>query len=387
MKKLYVLAFGLIFALSCSKDRPIECAQGHCHGEIVSLHSVNSLGSFLETGESLYESPIASKADSISFDGTYGEVNNFDLVQISHTDSDLINDVPFRGRPNFRYDLHHELTKDYLIIHKVAFKRDLPSQEWSVAKERPDGRLAVPILVYNISLFNRDPIQDANYEKTTKLGEFPAKTLDEATHFRLDRTSRQLFEKVEKYDVFPVDLFEGEWFYSATVVSAGKDREFLLGASINLDASFNATSRIEFRRWPDHLIGVNTNLDESLDTEEDFNFAKVIEIPVTWLDYMVEKVGRTAHIKEVGLDGQGTVSDQSRDWEDRRFVQLDFSKIKGGYGVNEDGQVLHSKFYNLELSKDYISFVIAYPDERIRVKYAFLRAHREKEGAHLWQCR
>ena len=372
---------------ACSKARPEKCSQGECLSDLNSLkldgqvHTLQTLGPKFNKSATVANS-VATRADNFLLDENYKDINNMDLVDYTSTPQTMrfLIGVPFRGKTNFSYDIKYEVTKDHLILHKIAWKEDLPSQEWSAAEELPDGRFSVPILGYKISLVRVEFLEDDRGELTERTQEFPAFSLTEATHIKVDMTGRKLFEAAEKYDVFPADLLDGEWFYASTIVGTSYYDAPHVGRHISQKFAFKSASRITFRKGPELLTGHDVNVDPEVDTEEAFNLSRVLELPVTWVDYEVRGIEKEDPLKETVLEGEGRPGDPSRDWEQRRFVKIDFAKAKEAWGLSRDNLILKAKLHDLEVAQDYLSFVVEYPDSEIRVRYSLLKAHEPIQG-------
>ena len=384
IKKTKVLSLTALILVGCSKDRPVECAQGYCSGDLFPIGEVSRLnksGGYVKTGNILYRSNLLSNAQDVHLDGSFEQMNAFHLVEVVDTDSDYIEGIPFRGKENHSYGLHYELTKDYFIVYKTGAKADMPSQEWTVGKFLNDRTFAVPLVAYNINLINLDYRDDANYEDTTQLFEYSTKNLAEANHFRLDPTNRRLFSIQDKRDVLPADLFDEDvhWYYSASIVSAGITNTGWLGVQLNVDDSGQNISRIRFEKRRESIAAINANIDEQIKVEEFSDGFSAFEIPVTWLEYDIEEIGREAVIREIVKKEDTTGNRVSRNWKDKKYVKVDFNGIKHPYGLSYIGS-LPSEFYALNIYKDYISFIISYPGLNIRVKYSLLKAHDPVKG-------
>ncbi len=366
--QLGLLTFAVLF-VGCAKERNEEMVQGQ--GE-----NLNAISDYqgkifeIETGEAL-NSLAASHTDALNIAENFTAINSYDLVElkVSH---ELIKDVPFRGKKNFKYKIAFEVNDQFLTIFKLAKKEDLPSQELTYAKAYGENLLAVPLVGYPVSLIKIDNILDGNGDKTHKKSEFQTKELSSATHFRYDLAGRQIFESIAKQDVFPADLFEGQWFYAATIVSANTKFSTDVGQNVGVDFEAKDVSRIRFIKTKDTLRAVNLNIDSNVDTSDDINFETALELPVQWVDYRIGKVGKGGPLKEEKLtDNQS----ESKNWSKRKYLEIDFAKVKSLVTQNNSG-----KFYNLEISNDYISFTIYYPSEQNRIKYSLRRASRPLKG-------
>ena len=389
-KNILLILIILIFA-GCSKNRPLECAQGNCGGSIFPLKALGDLNKagFIKTGTKINDFSVASDADVIHVDRSFKWMNDLPLVEIKDTDSNLIEGIPFRGRENHTYGLYYELkqeTKNYLIIYKVGDKTDMPSQEWTIGKylDADKNKFAVPLVIYTVSLINIAPIEDKNHEPTTQSFEYKTKNITEANYYRIDPTNRQLFSTVEKKDVFPADFFrfdnnnndiDDEWYYTATIVSAGIRRTGWIGLNLGLDESWNRVSRIKLIKQRESIVAINVNIDEKITNENFTDGRMVFKIPVKWQDYEIETVGSKAGITEVIREKPGESNDKDILWSEKKHVKVMFDKLENRPYRLESSGSRPPKFHELKLENDYFSFVIFYPSLDIYVKYSLNKAH------------
>ena len=381
-----ISGLAILLAISCAQERPEQCSQGQCLSDLMPI-TVDKTSYSLETTEPLpgKQSSAATKADKFIPDENYSEINDLPHVEFNSDPfvMHFLNGVPFRGRPNWTYQIVFKLTKDHLTVYKVGAKKDIPSQEWSYGELLNDGRMEVPIVSYNISLKRMENIDDARGEPTEVKREFPAYAKGEATHFKVDMVNRTEFAGVPKQDVFKKDFLDGEWFYLATVVFNESNRP--TGYPVALDFNYRYLNRVVFHPETNKIIGYNVNIDKDVDKSDQQNLSEAITIPAKWCDFKVQKITKSDVTKEKCLEGTGIPQDESKDWEERSFMQLDFAKMKTGFTernrIQLEGNV---RFRKLEISSNYIGIVVEYIQEKIQVRYSFLKFHGRKINPRLY---
>lgn len=372
MKKQNALLTTLIISgliAGCAKERPEEFGQGQ-GSDLLAISEFQGKTFEVATANEIEKTKI-SRAQNLKDENIPQELNNMSLVNYSSS-SPLLNDVPLRAKANTIYKFNYELTDKYLILNKISTRENLPFQEITYAKKIGDNLYSVPMIGYPISLIRVENVLDGNGDKTHRLSEFSAKSLEEATHFKVDKFNRVVFDAIKKNDVFPTSIFEGEWFYAATIVSAGLKNATSIGRDLSVDFEAESVSRIKFIPTPNSVRAVNTNLDSNIDRKDTINMQTAVEIPVTWVDFRVEKNGRNFTMREERLD------DSHKDaahWSKRGYAEVNFANVKSIL-TNSTSTVLE----NVELSEGFLSFTVHYTDQQIKIKYALKKAHAPKAG-------
>lgn len=376
MKNLGAILTLVILIVSCAKDRPVEIAQTSSHN-LLEIKDFQGKEYDLETMEAKSEGSIFTNANNVTVEKSSQLINDFKLVSYK-TDSPLFEDVPFFGKEKSRYKLKYEVTDKKLIIYKVAQKSDLPFQEMTYAKKLNDGSYKVPMVGYPVTLYKLVRRENANKELTHQLDKVAVYNISEATHFDINYNGREDFEVVTKNNVFKANLFEGEWFYAATVVSASPEKANSIGRDVSMDFKARSVSRIKFVKRSNGLAGLNLNIDENIDASDDINLQETINIPAEYFDYKIKKNGSRIELKEEKI---GDDHPERRPFEQREYVELDFSQIisaltKGRGGLNKDDAILES----LEIANEYLGFVVYHPSDEVRIRYALRKAHTPLEG-------
>ncbi|MEQ1878716.1 MAG: zinc-dependent metalloprotease, partial [Bdellovibrionia bacterium] len=287
-----------------------------------------------------------------------------DLVKFE-TKAKLLKEIPFRGRPNFTYGVKYEIDAKMLRIMKIADEKDIPFQERAYAeKEKEGGKVKIPLMGYPITgLYRIEKAKNGNNEDTATLTEIPETDPKKATHFRIDMNGAQVFEAVEKIDVYPATLFDGDWYFAETIIGTAAGQEENIGSMDAYDQTQRPATKVRFEKTSSLLRAYNVNIDKRLNQNESLNHVSTLEIPVEWTDFEVEHDNG-----KNGLTEDVVRNDKVR-WDKRRYMKIDFDGTKT---IQNDAQ--GSKIVDVEISKNYIGFTILRQQAGVRVKYAFLRA-------------
>jgi len=382
MKRVLQLwSFSLIFLFSCAKERPVEFVQGQGHN-LEDLSSYQGQTFEVVTGKPLYGKGALTSANDTKIDNksTNPYFQNYDLVELTNPHH-LLKDVPFRGEPGRKYKIMFEITRKYLILNKLVSEGKVASQEKNYASKITSGPHAgfykVPLVGYSLALYNVDHvIKTSTGEDTHQLAQYGVTDVSDATHFKYDVKSRKVFEAISKSDVFPKDIFDGEWFYASTIISASTSKAASIGSNLTSDFEARSVSRIKFVPHNDRLRAVNLNVSDDIDQSDDINLKSAIELPVTWLDFQVKKEGSTAGIEEEKVDDDHA---GALDWTKRPYMKIDFAKVKSSFARGARSNI-EASFHDIQLADDYISFTLYYPLAEVKVKFAFLKAHEPIKG-------
>jgi hypothetical protein len=382
--KRWVLgSFGL-FALmvfegcSCSALRQPEFAQGQGAG-LELIRDLDDRQFDLFTHQNITQGSNTEFAQLAVQEGV-SHLNAMEVVSFT-TDATLLGQVPLKGRSNFKYRVIYKLSKHYLKVYKVANKKDIPFQELSYALPWavPGGeaQVGVPLVGYRIQGYYRvEPSKDPNTgEASHVLLEIPESDPAKATHVRVDYFSREVFDAVRKIDVFPRELFDGEWFFARTVVDVGASSTDPFAAQ-----GFSVPYLIKFKHYPDALVGFDVATDARIrDMDDDLQTLATLRLNVEREAYEV-----------VPLGNEGSMIERKREDVpkiDRPYIKVDFSSVSvaGGvepnplrqllFGGSSQSQVQISKprLMDLEIDSDYIGFTLLDTDKGVRHRYSFLR--------------
>ena len=237
---------------------------------------------------------------------------------------------------------------------------------------------------YPISLFKLERRENSNKELTHLLDKVPVFSIKEASHFNINLNAREDFDAITKNNIFNVDLFAGEWFYAATIVSASPEKAYSIGFDVSMDFKARNVSRIKFMKRANSLSGVNLNIDENIDQTNDINLKEAITIPAKYNDYRISRNGNQLELREEEV---GDGHSERRAYQERKYVELDLAKVvsvltrsQSGTGGGSFLQTHDSILESLEMARDYMAFVVYYPSDKVKIRYAFRKAHNPLEG-------
>lgn len=383
MRKLgLALLIGMsVVSVSCTKKRTAKFA----YGEGTDLMAISDYQDKEFTASTTKEKEVyqTSKAEDVG-SNKGGAKQSFALMEFT-TDAKLLpTDIPFKGLIGTKYKIKYKVDEKYLTIYKVASAETTPDDEETYAETIKDGDLlAVPLMAYPVTgLFVIDQARNENDLKTSKLIERSVKTVSEATHFKIDRGSRELFKALEKIDVFNASVFEGDWYFSTTAVATRDDNATWLGGLESYDAHFAPATKVRFVKTAKDLKALNTNIDERLQkdlndkNDQILNLPTVLSIPIEWKSYKRDKVGTVAGMREEEEIGVPT--------QERRHIKVNFEEAStpgdlftfyGGSGEQSFAIAPTGKrLVDLQITKDFISFVLQNDSGNVRMRYSFLKA-------------
>ena len=313
-----------------------------------------------------------SRADElVTLDG-FDLINNLDAVELAFTEglfADLdLKDLIFYARDNHAYTFQYGFTDHYVILSKVAPRADIPSQEMTYAEELGDDLYKVPVMGVPIALYTVEAVEDVRGKDTRKLDEFPKDYLSDATHFRMDLSGVKYFSAPGKQDLFPVEYFnpDDEWFFTKTLVGRPIDSQAILGSTLS-------ALKIKLVRTNNSIIGVDLNIAPEQEVLDPTKTITVLEFPVEWTDFRLERSGNDAFLKETKLGNQEPTS---RFWRDRAYALLDFNNADR----LDQAFTLDNKLELLEIGNDYLSFNIYESGSGNTYKYSLSKVNEVVQG-------
>ena len=127
------------------------------------------------------------------------------------------------------------------------------------------------------------------------------------------------------------------------------------------------------------LVGRNLNVDPNIDTGQAMNIAQVIRIGSEFVDFRRKVENGVELLKEEEI---GKNHDERKNVNQREFVKVDFEDVttvhhlhSAAFGFRLDKKRLD----DVEMNEDYFSFLVYYPNEEIKLRYSFKRAHAPKK--------
>jgi hypothetical protein len=370
--EILAIAFVLIAVAACtSKKREDQFVQGQgenlllisdYQAKVIPIQTLKEVGSKTKNSLRVTQKNVSVQNQTLE---------TLPVVNIS-PELDLLKQVPFKAKPDTsgRYEIIYKITDSYLKVLKRAAKVDLDINEITYAEgPKDDGKWEVPLVGYPITgFYNVEKALNSDNEKTHNKIEANRFNMKDAMYFRADFNRPELFEALQKSNVLPVEYFDGEWYFAATVVDTKQKDSAAMGRSLHSAGDLENSSRVTFFRTENSMKALSLNIDPRLEkiTErtkiKDYEYQVVFRIPVEHKYFGQSKQGNDSGMKE-------TVDD-STPWEMRKSLQLDLVKANSPYIRLHSNE---STLVELSVTDDYFSFVLQDEDRQIRVRYSFSR--------------
>ena len=279
----------------------------------------------------------------------------------------LLGSFEFIGRPHHTYQMRIDLDDEKLWLYAVAPKSNISSQLFHVADPigaNPIGELdveggqlyKVAIMGMPVTYLKVEVIIDSYGKLTNRTTEYPVFKKDMSHQVHLHHSQKTQFKYLEKVDVYPADLFEGDWYFAETIVATIAGEEGAQGGSSNLlgitDSSLTESTKLRFVRDRDKIRGININIDDRLDETDEVNFQTVVEMPVLWKDFRIKPNGNSLALVEEEVP--------DTNWRDKKLGEFKFSEIRTaslGSQVNNTA-LANRELVGLEISENYRSYTI-----------------------------
>ncbi len=363
-----------LISSSCEKKRGLTFAQG-VGQNLFEISQYKGQTFKVKTGAKRFKGQTSKADELVTIDG-FDKINSLDVVEFS-IDEGLFADIDmadfnFFGRPDYEYTLKYSFTDHYVVLSKVAAKKDLPSQELTYATNLGNDQYEVPLMGLPLSLFTVEKVLDDRGKDTRRLSTFAKDHLDQATHFKINQGKVRYFDVTGKPDLFTADFFnpDDEWFFTKTLVGRSIASQEILGDTL-------ASLKIKFARTNNSLIGVDLNIAKEQEVLDKTKTITALEIPVEWVDFRLETAGDDARLKEVKL---GDKEDAARFWKERKYGLIDFNNADR----LDKAFTLDNKLEKLEVGDDYISFTIYESVSGNTYKYSLSKSNRKVKGQTLF---
>lgn len=323
------------------------------------------------------------------------DIRYLNKVQFT-TDAPLLKEhtdvTDFLGEPNTTYRIKYKLTPNRLIVMKLVDKKELSHYELPYSDYLGNDLYAVPLGGYAINPQRRTKIVNNDNEATNQFRlvdadlqfnedgslKYGCKTC--ADYIQINPDSYTKFMRIEdKKDVYPAEYFNGDWYFSESVVDTKEGSQTSIGwIAGGFDLNFQPATKIKFFRTAGNLKGYNIAVDEELSVEDTLELTPVISIPAEGKNYKVEETGLYAQMSEVQIDDIAL--------ESAPYMDVDFEKIstmrirleqildpRAGFGNTAAGAIKQIKF-----SADSFSFTLEDTVTGQMWKYSFLRAEKDR---------
>lgn len=360
-----LILFSLIatIAVSCTKKRDAKFAFG-VGEDLLVVKDYDNKEFWLQTNKEQKQEIATTSSESKSTDTP--EFESLGIIEYT-SNSDLMKDVPFIGAKDRKYRLIYELTPHYLKIFKLVSATEVSLQEESMAEDFSGSAdlKKIPIVGYPITGYYQIlKNKNESGEETSQLIEKRKDSKEAATHFRIDKQNRELFSALQQTDLFPASFFDGDWYYGGTIVATNYMSQSWYGIDISQDLFGNEAGKVRLQKSEEGLNFVNLNIDPKLQKtmqNRSENQINVISIPGEWLSIKTSERGSDKGLRQE--------VDQKVPWNQAKFVRLNFKGANSVLSLN--GQ---SSLKDLQLSRDFFSFVLTDADSKMQVRHSFLRA-------------
>ena len=264
----------------------------------------------------------------------------------------------FYGFPDTDYYILPHLEGNYLVLYRLGRPGTIPYDQLPLA--RPVGDfLATPLVGYNIDYcVPENDEDDYGHLSDLIIPNCEGVAVESARYIQFQTAKKQLFQYEEKWDLFPKDFFNGEWFYLRTVVETGEKDAAKIGHQ-----PFDPAYLVQFKPDKEQLVVKDTeNYGLRPGDEETSLF-----IPVQWKEY--EKDQDTGSFKSFG---EREKSPEVQDME-KPYFSLDLNRLadieKGRYS----GQFIVRRVLVTDDSFHFDIHINRWNNTPLVVKYSFKR--------------
>ena len=274
----------------------------------------------------------------------------------------------FKGFPDTTYYILPLFVGNYLVLYKIGPANKIPYDELPLAK-RVGAMLAVPFVGYPVKFCVARVIPDVNERET---GQYEPKCegikLEYAKYIQLKEGNKQVFNYLDKPDLFPKDFFtvkkdekrQHNWFYVRTVVKSPKNKS--VGHQL-----FEPANLVEFHPRP----GKVDVLDASGYQIRAEDKLRTLFIPVEWVDYQIKRDSENLHTgfsEELKLE----LKTHEKNLKNLRYFKIKFKEL-----VENETELKGEKtLKNVFITNDYFSFNVEITEKdtgAYLVKYAFFK--------------
>ena len=422
------LGGGVFLSLSCVRKFPPQFDSNNPRQtQVFSIEEVLKAKCRIKTGRALGKGVLESQAQelviepsqfsSVDFSsytmdrGTPPVINNLPFVEYEVQGNELclslihLTGVRLIAKPHFSYSARFQISGSHLRILMAGRPSDLPYQRLMDFVPYLKNYYSVPIGGYDVEQGSVEPMKNVENQETHIIDFFPnknqplkARVEDGISHAIREGSSALLisnlnkgfhrFEFKDKKNIFPKSYFEGVWHAGISVVSVNPihstNLNFLYsGMNLSADSHSGGThgQTIYFQFEAGHLKAFNENYRKQA---EELNLsaaaeAETLSLPVEHRDY---------RFADVGLTRGGGLKEEARSdipWQEKRYVEVDFSKIDHYFSRRVKAIAERYKIYpyylylntdsltvnEIRFADDYFDFVVY--DGHASYRFAFRR--------------
>lgn len=296
--------------------------------------------------------------------------------------------VDFLGETNKTYKIKYKLTPNRLVVMKIVSAEEISHYELPYSDYLGNDTFAVPLGGYAISPQTKTKVLNNDNDPTNQFrlvdaelqfnedGSLKTNCRTCADYIQINPDNFVKFNRIEnKKDVYPSEYFDGEWYFSESVVDTQPGSETSIGQIFGaFDLNFRPASKIKFFRTAGTLKGYNIAIDEELSIENTLNLTPVISFPATGKNFKIEETGAMAQLAEVMINDTNL---EAAPYIDIGFEQISTLRTRldqaynplVGFGNTSAGALKQVKF-----SEGSFSFTLEDVASGRLWKYSFLRA-------------
>ena len=337
----------------------------------------------IRTSKEGKEVKISTSEEGVLIDPNVSFLNKFYVLKYNVLETEtfnqkelaeLLGEVPeFKGFPNTVYDIVPYLQGNYLILYRLSDPEKVPYDEMPISLT-VGNKVATPLVRYPIRYCEEQVILNSDNEET-KLYRPKCENVskDSATYVELIKKGRKEFFKYvpSKVDIFPRDFFEGEWFFSPSIVRAFRDQG--TGNQVGHHKGFKNVDIVAFQKTAESLRMIDATNYKRVEAKENkgkeatekkvkagTNEIVSFSIPVEWKEYEMNP--------DVNVFAEQ--ENERTNNVDRPYFKIKFKEL--AKNVAEEGESV--KVENVFITNDYFSFTISKTGDSGDskwIKYAF----------------
>ena len=314
---------------------------------------------------------ISLKGNFINSKSRNSFINDYQLLNYKVLEEDTneqkilaslfkIDEGKFRGMPDTVYEIVPRLENNYLIFYRVAELKDIPYIERAVAIKF-GNKVATPLLGYPVKYCIAEQEETKYDEKTGKYErECQNISRESAQYIHLDVNNKRVFQYLQKWDHFPRDFFDGQWFYTKTVIKSSGNSE------TGQHQSFRSANLVEFIPDSNGTSLQVTDTEQYKNSLEEQDRVVGLSIPVKWKEYEIDSDSGVINPSVFGEREDIHNSDVERPYFEIQFEELVKNEVKGNQSADISDVLIEPGVY--------FSFVVKVSGSSNKwVKYSFKR--------------
>lgn len=229
----------------------------------------------------------------------------------------------FYGFPETDYYILPLLEGNYLVLYRLGLPGTIPYDQLPLARQVGDF-LATPLVGYLIDYCVPEHKEDDyGHLSDVIVPNCEGVAVESARYVKFQTGGKKLFQYKEKWDLFPADFFNGEWFYLRTVIETSEKEADNIGHQ-----PFDPAHLVEFRKDNEQLVVEDTSAYNLREGDK----AISLFIPVKWKEY--EKDRDTGGFNSFGEREKPQGAQDIK----KPYFSLDFNRLASIEKGNYSGQ-------------------------------------------------